>query len=193
MDTDQKVHVYAFNGCVYIILTYNFLPLNCPSYICTHVINKFINSSRILLETKPPSLTTANLFPAIHFRPKTFLESLYYQFVDSEHAYRSFCLEMCGRVLHTTLNRSPVYISNRFVFSLFTHCEPLEISEGEVGLASAEGGRGTWLDQRTFSTRTFLCHHPQLQPFTFAMFQSQWDTTVQHTFSNVLGGCHCAW
>ena len=91
---------------------------------------------------------------------------------------------------------------HRFVFSLFTHAEPLDLRGEQLGCqgeqlnlrgeqlgltAAAEGGRGTWLDQRSFSTHSFLSCHPQLELFTFALFQSQWDSSVQRTFSDVLG------
>lgn len=79
---------------------------------------------------------------------------------------------------------------HRYVFSLLTHPEPLDLSRGQLGLVSSElEGRemGTWLDQRTFSTKNLLSRYPQLKPFTFALFQSQWDSSVQHIFSNVLG------
>ena len=75
---------------------------------------------------------------------------------------------------------------HRFVFSLFTHPRPLDITEKKLGLVVADGEKGTWLDQRTFSTKSFLSRH-QAEPFTFALFQSQWDSSVQHVFSDVLG------
>ena len=88
---------------------------------------------------------------------------------------------------------------HRFIFSLFTHSEPLDLTthdlvspategegEGEEG-RGAGGERGTWLEQRTFSTSGFIERFPQVEPFSFAMFQSQWDNSVQHMFSNVLG------
>ena len=58
--------------------------------------------------------------------------------------------------------------------------------EGEEG-RGAGGERGTWLEQRTFLTSGFIERYPQVEPFSFAMFQSQWDESVQHMFSNVLG------
>ncbi len=92
---------------------------------------------------------------------------------------------------------------HRFIFSLFTHSKPLDLAThdqlGPVSLITAEeekkegewrgagGGRGTWLDQRTFSTSDFIKKFPQVEPFSFAMFQSQWDESVQHMFSDVLG------
>ena len=58
---------------------------------------------------------------------------------------------------------------------------------GEEEGRGAGGERGTWLEQRTFSTSGFIEKFPQVEPFSFAMFQSQWDDSVQHMFSNVLG------
>ena len=87
---------------------------------------------------------------------------------------------------------------HRFIFSLFTHSEPLDLTvhglvspttegeEGEEGRGNG-GERGTWLEQRTFSTSDFIKRFPLVEPFSFAMFQSQWDESVQHMFSNVLG------
>ena len=43
------------------------------------------------------------------------------------------------------------------------------------------------LAQRTFSTAEFLKTHPTLQPFTFCLFQSQWDSSVHTAYMEDLG------
>ena len=43
------------------------------------------------------------------------------------------------------------------------------------------------LAQRTFSTAEFLKTHPTLQPFTFSLFQSQWDSSVHTAYMEDLG------
>ena len=43
------------------------------------------------------------------------------------------------------------------------------------------------LEHRTFSTAEFLSGHPDLQPFTFHLFQSLWDTSVHTVFMEDLG------
>jgi hypothetical protein len=58
----------------------------------------------------------------------------------------------------------------------------MQLTEGER--RGAGGERGTWLDQRTFLTSGFIERFPQVEPFSFAMFQSQWDESVQHIFSD---------
>ena len=91
---------------------------------------------------------------------------------------------------------------HRFVFSLFAHCDPLNFIHGQFDLVSSpaaeeeeeeevggtRGSRGmTRLDHRTFSTSGFISRYPQVEPFSFALFQSQWDDSVQHIYSSVLG------
>ena len=43
------------------------------------------------------------------------------------------------------------------------------------------------LAQRTFSTAEFLKTHPTVQPFTFSLFQSQWDSSVHTAYMEDLG------
>ena len=43
------------------------------------------------------------------------------------------------------------------------------------------------LAQRTFSTAEFLKTHPTVQPFTFCLFQSQWDSSVHTAYMEDLG------
>ena len=43
------------------------------------------------------------------------------------------------------------------------------------------------LERRTFSTAEFLSGHPDLQPFTFNLFQSPWNTSVHTVFMEDLG------
>ena len=69
---------------------------------------------------------------------------------------------------------------HRYVFSLYTHEEPLPTDHTHVGVAS----KG-WLQQRLFSSSRFMSTQ-QVKPFTFCFFQSQWDRSVAHTYQHVL-------
>lgn len=70
---------------------------------------------------------------------------------------------------------------HRFVFSLYTHSEPLpQDHTHEVGVVTGE-----WLQQRLFSSAKFL-ETAGVTPQTFCFFQCQWDKSVRHTYKNVL-------
>lgn len=69
---------------------------------------------------------------------------------------------------------------HRYVFSLYTHPDPLPQDPAHVGVA-----RQGWLQQRLFSSARFLSSH-DVKPWTFSYFQSQWDSSVQHTYKHVL-------
>ena len=49
------------------------------------------------------------------------------------------------------------------------------------------------LEQKSFSTAEFMAAHPTLQPFTFSLFQSLWDSSVHTAYMEHLGraGCVC--
>lgn len=70
---------------------------------------------------------------------------------------------------------------HRFVFSLYTHPQPLPMGVAKpVGVA-----REDWLQHRLFSSSRFLATHP-VKPYTFSFFQSQWDRSVRHAYQHIL-------
>ena len=69
---------------------------------------------------------------------------------------------------------------HRYVFSLYTHDHPLS----ETTRPAEEDD---WLKKRTFSTIDFLRTQPDLRPFAFSYFQSQWDSSVREAYSKLLG------
>ena len=72
---------------------------------------------------------------------------------------------------------------HRYVFSLYTHANPLATDSTHLGVAN-EG----WLQQRLFSSNQFLTSgaEVEIKPWTFCFFQSQWDKSVSHTYKHVL-------
>jgi large subunit ribosomal protein L38 len=64
---------------------------------------------------------------------------------------------------------------HRLVFTLYTHSSPITVDDSLINQSGE-----SWLDQRTFSMAEFLSACPSLQPFTFSLFQSLWDSSV-HT------------
>lgn len=89
---------------------------------------------------------------------------------------------------------------HRYVFSLYTHEQPLPTDHAHVGVAN-EGwlqhpahvgvANEGWLQQRLFSSSRFMSTQ-RVKPFTFCFFQSQWDRSVGHTYHHVLSeSCKC--
>ncbi len=79
---------------------------------------------------------------------------------------------------------------HRYVFALYIHTTPLSTDPSPLPgdpTHSNQAGEG-WLQQRTFSSATFLAAHQAsgLKPWSFAFFQSQWDKSVSHTYKHTL-------
>ena len=72
---------------------------------------------------------------------------------------------------------------HRYVFSLYTHDHPLSQT-------TRPAEENDWLKQRTFSTVDFLQAQPDMRPFAFSYYQSQWDGSVREAYSKLLGKDH---
>lgn len=82
---------------------------------------------------------------------------------------------------------------HRYVFSLYTHTQPLPLDHACIAMATSNGGgsegKVDWLEERSFSSSQFLATH-LVAPHTFCFFQAQWDKSVRHTYQHYLSKQH---